>query len=265
MAMEMNYVEITPVEASKLLYKHNGKNRHISQTTVDMYAKDIKNGRWDENVGSPISIDENGTVRDGQHRLAAIVQAETPVKMWVCTGVSADGIYDNNRKRSVRDQLLINSDLDGWYTSNRFLAVARILINRSYFGKISPREAMEWIDINREKLDGFFGEINTKHVSGITIAPVYVGLYLAYARGVDMAIIRNYLEVLSTGMSVAQEEFPIIAMRNYLLNPQNRRSASASQQIALIRKTQWTLDRYIKGTKVKVVRDPQKLLWDWVK
>ena len=65
---------ITPEKAKEIL-KKNGKNRSISWSTVNAYARDMSKGYWTEGVGVGISIDENGILRDGQHRLEAIVKS----------------------------------------------------------------------------------------------------------------------------------------------------------------------------------------------
>ena len=66
--MEMTYEFITP-EIAQALLETNTENRKLSRGTVQAYSQDILAGNWDENVGVAISIDENGILRDGQHRL----------------------------------------------------------------------------------------------------------------------------------------------------------------------------------------------------
>ena len=97
--MNMTYELITPEIAADLL-ETNDNNRKISVGQVEAFATDITNNNWDETVSSAIAIDKDGKLRDGQHRLAAIVMAGIGVKMWVCRNVSSDGIYDNNRSKN---------------------------------------------------------------------------------------------------------------------------------------------------------------------
>jgi hypothetical protein len=70
--MEMTYELITPELASSLL-ETNSNNRNLSKGTVEAYANDMLAGNWDESVGDAISIDTDGVLRNGQHRLSAIV------------------------------------------------------------------------------------------------------------------------------------------------------------------------------------------------
>ena len=85
--MKMIYTCITPEIAANLL-ENNFENRTLSKGTVQAYAQDILAGNWDEFVGTAISLDENDIIRDGQHRLTAIVHTGVPVKTWVCLNVA---------------------------------------------------------------------------------------------------------------------------------------------------------------------------------
>ena len=131
--MKMYFVELTPELAERLL-KHNESNRHLSPSLVSVYAKDILDGNWDEQVGSAISLDERGVLRDGQHRCAAVVKAGKPIKVWICRNVDARGIYDNNRKRTTADQIMIvRPDIDKVFRQTRTVSVMRTLIQHKEF------------------------------------------------------------------------------------------------------------------------------------
>ena len=130
--MIMSFELVSPKKAEAWLAT-NTQNCNISKCTVAAYVSDMVSGNWDERVGSAISIDEDGKLRDGQHRLTAVVVSGVSVYMWVCRNVSRDGIYDNNRKRSNPDQIMIlRPDFDKVYKSSRFISVARTMINHIY-------------------------------------------------------------------------------------------------------------------------------------
>ena len=158
--MTMSYELITPEIANSLL-ETNTENRKISKGTVEAYANDMLAGNWDETVGVAISIDESGILRDGQHRLSAIVESGVAIHMWVCRNVSSDGIYDNNRKRSNADQIMIlRSDFDNVYKSTRYISVARALIvqeKNPLIGRrtVTPKEIIDFTEEHKEDLDGF--------------------------------------------------------------------------------------------------------------
>ena len=213
--MTMTYEFVTPEMASDLL-ETNTENRKLSKGTVEAYANDILAGNWDETVGAAISIDENGTLRDGQHRLAAIVQAGVGIHTWVCRNVSSDGIYDNNRKRSNSDQIsILRADFDNVYKANRYISVSRAIIMHNSAGgsnrTVTPKEIIDFTEKHKEDLDGFFLSMPQTSVPKISLAVVHLALFMAYMDGVDMEDILGFYDILCTGMSTKPEEFPIIA------------------------------------------------------
>lgn len=68
---------ITPEMARRLLDSMDG-NRPKSKSRWEIYAADMRNGKWDMN-GESIKIDKNGRMIDGQHRMLAVIAADRPV------------------------------------------------------------------------------------------------------------------------------------------------------------------------------------------
>lgn len=98
---------ITPDEAADLLTK-NDSNRPLSKSVAHGFAEAIKRGEW-KLTHQGIALDKKGNLVDGQHRLAAIVEAETPIETLVFTQVDSDtfDVLDVGRKRSAADALAI--------------------------------------------------------------------------------------------------------------------------------------------------------------
>lgn len=255
--MKMSYEYISPEKAAVLL-ETNNENRKISKGTVEAYTQDILAGNWDEQVGVAISIDENGVLRDGQHRLAAIVNAGVGIHSWVCRNVSSDGIYDNNRKRSNSDQIsILRSDFENVYKSTRYISVARTLITKNYRRRrVTPKEIIDFTDLHKEDLNGFFLNMPQSTIPKISIAVVLLALYMAYVDGVDMNDILDFYEVLCTGMSTKPEEFPIIAYRNYLKD-----SSSVSTTQPEICRCQYALKKYLTGSCIKRTMAPKEYIY----
>lgn len=246
MQMTMNYELITPEWASNMLESCNENNRKISSITVDGYASDIVNNNWDETVGSAISIDCNGMLRDGQHRLSAVVKAGIPVHMWVCRNVSADGIYDSNRKRSNSDQVTImRPDLENVYRSTRYISIARYLISGRTGSRVTAKTIIDWTDEHKEMLDGFFLNFPQTTYAKISLAPVHCALFMAYTNNVSIDDILDFYDVLTSGMSVDEKFFPVIAFRNFLL------VSNGTPAIELIARTQYALKKYLTGSCAK--------------
>lgn len=100
-------VEVTPDLAAEWL-EMNTMNRNISQTTVKRYALAMLAGEWQQN-GQTITIAEDGTVLDGQHRLWAVIEAGVTVTFLVVFNVSKDAIatIDSGVTRTFRHVLQI--------------------------------------------------------------------------------------------------------------------------------------------------------------
>lgn len=263
--MTMSYEELTPEMASNLL-ESNDCNRKISPLLVDSYARDILEGNWDESVGVAISIDENGILRDGQHRCGAVVKAGKPIKVWICRNVSEDGIYDNNRKRSSSDQIsIMRPDLESIYRSTRTISVIRLLVQHERFSgskvAVSPKQIMDYIDNHKETLDVFFKSMPSGTIPKISLAVVFGALYLAFLGGEDIEKITDYYDILTSGMSSSPTEYPIIAYRNYLLNVQSIKALTNGE----IARCQYSFKKYTTGACTKKTIEPKALIWDFPK
>ena len=100
-------VEVTPDLAAEMLEK-NTMNRNISQVSVKRYAMAMKSGEWQQN-GQTITIAEDGTVLDGQHRLWAVIEAGVTITFLIVFNVSKDAIatIDSGVARTFRHVLQI--------------------------------------------------------------------------------------------------------------------------------------------------------------
>ena len=101
---------ITPAKAAALL-ESNTSNRPLSRPTVRAFAEAMKRGEW-KTTHQGIAIDTHGVLVDGQHRLAAIVEADTPVELTVFTGVAPDtfDVLDTGKRRNAADALAIEGE-----------------------------------------------------------------------------------------------------------------------------------------------------------
>lgn len=115
---------ITPALAQDLL-STNTKNRKTRVRTIKAYARDMVAGNW-KMSGEPIKIDTAGNLRDGQHRLAAVIESGVSVPMLVVRGVTIDSqrVMDSGIRRNVTDQL----DMAGKKNTRIMAAAARLAL-----------------------------------------------------------------------------------------------------------------------------------------
>lgn len=114
---------ITP-ELAAIYLGSNTNNRNMRKKHVSRLADDIINHRWQMN-GAAIIFNGDGTLLDGQHRLAAIVEAGLAVDMLVVRGVhtSAMETIDSNIARSASDVAKLN----GFHNTSHLTACVRML------------------------------------------------------------------------------------------------------------------------------------------
>ncbi|WP_236795171.1 hypothetical protein [Amycolatopsis sp. GM8] len=108
--MRSRIQKITPKKAEEML-SANTANRPLSRPLVRSFAEAMRRGDW-RVTHQGIAFDTNGVLVDGQHRLAAIVEADQPVELTVFTEVPADtfDVLDTGRKRNAADALAIEGE-----------------------------------------------------------------------------------------------------------------------------------------------------------
>jgi hypothetical protein len=121
---QASLVRVTPEMAADWL-EQNEKNRTLSKGVVGQLVDDIRHDRWVLN-GETIKFDINGRLIDGQHRLHAVVQSNTPVDMMVIRGLSPESqlTIDIGRPRTAGGQLQVT----GVPNANNLASIAASLI-----------------------------------------------------------------------------------------------------------------------------------------
>jgi hypothetical protein len=102
--------KITPDKAAEMLAA-NTTNRPLSKATVRAFAEAMRRGDWLV-THQGIAFDTRGVLVDGQHRLAAIIEADVPVELTVFTDVEPDtfDVLDTGKRRNAADVLAIEGE-----------------------------------------------------------------------------------------------------------------------------------------------------------
>lgn len=147
MAIEMKVENITPERAAHYLKRNVDNYRKISKAKVALYAEEMKAGKWQLN-GEGIMFDEEGKLKNGQHRLAAILAAGIPVKMTVITGVGNDvNIYDIGSVRTTQ-QIASASGCGDIHKEEASCGAA--IVGR--FAAVSKGQIVDWLSRNISEL-----------------------------------------------------------------------------------------------------------------
>lgn len=101
-------VYITP-EVAKNYLRYNTKNRNLSLNNRGFLSNQMKKGAWMEN-GESIIFDINGELKDGQHRLEAIIVSGKSYWFPVIRGVKSSSMstIDTGKNRTAADVLFLN-------------------------------------------------------------------------------------------------------------------------------------------------------------
>jgi hypothetical protein len=101
---------VTPKKAAEYL-EANTANRPLTKRTVREFAEAMRRGEW-RVTHQGIAFDTTGALVDGQHRLAAVVEAAIPVDLTVFTDVpvGAFDVLDTGKRRNAADVLAIEGE-----------------------------------------------------------------------------------------------------------------------------------------------------------
>lgn len=108
--MRSKVQKINPSRAAVML-EANTSNRPLSRSTVRGFADAMRRGEWLV-THQGVAFDTAGVLVDGQHRLAAVIEADVSVEMTVFTEVPAGtfDVLDTGKKRNAADVLAIEGE-----------------------------------------------------------------------------------------------------------------------------------------------------------
>jgi len=250
--MHTNIMEVGPDRAANWL-EGNTHNRPIHQARVDQYAREMKAGRW-MLTHQGIAFDTNGILRDGQHRLWAIVTSGCTVQLPVTFNLPTDVIekIDDVKARTVCDRMNISGRFDEATVTNNQLAVLRAMIRG-----FSPRKNLSYDDecrLMREHLPAIrfaLENLTTGRVKGVSSPIVCAVIARAWYSG-DPEKLRRFCEVLRTGQTRGSKEDVIILLRDFLVSrDRSQTSANFREQYG---KVQRALFYYVCGRPSTVLR-----------
>lgn len=229
-------VKVGVADAYEIL-RNNPDNRSLSEVKVEQYASDLKEGRWALN-GETIKITADGVLNDGQHRLEAIIKAQTPMETIIIYGVGRDTRYtvDQGRPRGAGCYI----SMQGIPSGNQIAAVARMMM--SYNANFGRSVSSEYGWSNAQVL-----EYVNKHIDELTEAVRFAGSAPRSAHGVSSKGLfafwymllkhkagdlgTQYIRQVMTGEDLSMDD-PAYRVRERLVG-MSRTSRQASTEVVL--------------------------------
>ena len=131
--MNARIINLTPQVAGELL-KKNKHNRKPSDRQISFYVNQMRSGLWKEN-GEAIIVGNDNKIKDGQHRLLAVIRANYSYRVPLITEVdsSAMDTIDTGKNRSLQDIISLN----GYAYPNQKAKIAKLILASSHKSKSS--------------------------------------------------------------------------------------------------------------------------------
>lgn len=272
MPLQVTIETITPQIAEAYLRK-NDNVRKVTWGVVAKYAEDMKHGRWLLS-SETIAFDENGYLKDGQHRLLACVKSGCSFQTLVVRGLEdgADSVVDIGKTRSPSDQL------KGYEYADKVAAIAKIaratkagslglgipsfLNGRSrQAGKgqaqVTVPEQVEDAKENRDeytecirigyRLQGLFGK------GGATIYSYFIWLVRWLGEGDQ---VEDYINDIC---ATKQKSYTASVVRTYIFKLTKEKNNKTLILAALL----YGYTAYCDGREIEVIRQPLKIFGVW--
>jgi len=217
---------ITPELAAKYL-EHN-KNRRLQEGYAVRLANAMKEGEW-RLTHQGIAFNCDGSLRDGQHRLRAIVISGIPQQFWVTRGVPEDAVLvmDTHKARSDADALT----LSGSPTSQLVVSMCR----SAYFGmrghgKALSRDKLRDFMRNHAAAISFIEDCCTKRnrwpFPAVALSPVVRAYYHA-----DRSRLREFVHILFGATPQGDQDGAANTLKNFIMLRSKTSSSSARSEL----------------------------------
>lgn len=212
-------VEVVGPDLAQVWLDRNTSNRHLRPRRVAALAKDMANGDF-LMTGEAIKFAVDGTLLDGQHRLAAVVESGATVTFAVIHGLdsTAQDVMDTGAARSAADQL----KLAGHVNPTALAAVARWvtlwdkgLIASGEWNKYAVTHSEIKRAIERDPSLTQSATMGMRFRKGIDMHPAAVSTSYHLCRRVDEDAAFEFFSRVADGVAQPPGS-PILAMRNRL-------------------------------------------------
>jgi len=215
---------VTPQLARAWLGSNTG-NRPARASGVKRYAEMMQRGAWHLSPDA-IAFDRDGRLLNGQHRLQAVIMADTPQSFIVVRDLDNEGFmfYDGGFRRGLSDHLATL----GHKNTNLLASIARVTANIARAGvasralvavsnshdRLENDEILAFVDAYRDELEAATrfasNTANRSTVMPATVAGVVTALY-----GVEHEI-EGFITQVCEGIGIADRRQPAHLLRKRL-------------------------------------------------
>lgn len=257
---------ITPEQASTILVENNSRNRKLSPARVDQLALAMSRGEWILN-GESLKFNNDGTLLDGQHRLAAVVKSGEPQQFLVIRGLDheAQDTIDIGRARTFSDVLAIDGEN---YHLNLAAAVRALWayerngvpMAHVMYRQPTPSQLRETLERHPELRLSINAGGTTTNVFALSRSQVMVLHYIMSRIDQDMA--DEFWHKVYSGIGLTQED-PAYVLRERLMREQQIASSHGRGGISLMAFAIRAFNAYRKGEVItRLIWRPGRMITD---
>jgi len=257
--MHHEIMTVTPELAERWLGEKNNRNRNISQKKVDAYADDIRLGRWQQTHQNAIAFYKDGNLADGQHRLAAIAKAKTPVELMVWWGLEDKAAYgiDAHKMRATHDQIKIAGGSD-WITKDVIAAARMMMAYRGSTGVVSPQKIVSFCEPHRAALE--FAHCHLPKSRSMS-APLRAAAALAFYHE-SHDVLADWCEIMATGVGAVPLSKTVLTLRERILREDGLRHGGGKAREYLVRVAMRSIQAYCAGQVLTKIYEPKERIYE---
>lgn len=247
---------ITPSQAERWLDK-NPKNRALSKKRVMRLVKSIKSGQWQVN-GEAITIANDGTLLNGQHRLQAVVVSKTPIKSYVIQGLprSVMTTIDLGAPRTLGNHLQMAGHKGTVFALASAVGICLDFQTGTYINnkeKTSPDEMLNFISANRHilKAADIYTHADKSDFRKLLAQSISIATYFMFCK-INRDKAESFFHGLVKGTSLG-EKSPILKLRTELIGLRKEsKHAELTRQASLWYMCQ-SFQAYLDGSRIDLL------------
>lgn len=236
--------QITP-EIARRYMALNENFRPLDSQRVLKYAREMQAGAWEVN-GDAIRFDGDGSLVDGQHRLAAVIESGVTIYALVVMGITAASLstIDRGKPRSISQWL----SAKGIKNAKMAAAVSRYVLahEKGMWGLKSWRtsdftdsEVIEFAFENESRIQDAISlchrkqlNLSRSHLASILMCGSNPG------HATKNATATYFVEGLVSGAGLDEHE-PVLHLRNLLLSPRATHAVGSNYMKRMLTTIAW--------------------------
>lgn len=225
---------ITPEIAQEYL-KFNERNRDIRWSDVIKYARDMKRRSW-QKTPVPIVFGKNGKLKDGQHRLYAVIEAGVPVEFQVAYDVDDDvTVFDRGIMRTTAD-IMRMSGMNIEASTQAVVSLVNFLFFLGNVKVVSDQTKIEFVTEHEDDLVKAVRISSTKSSKqqNCKKSPVIAAVYCAIRCGLSADVLKDFISIANDGFTDSPTKYAAVVLRNYITQEYTGHTSTERRKLFMI-------------------------------